>query len=32
MTKVEVKNGNVDNALKRFKIKVIKNEYFLIIF
>ena len=25
MTKVEVKNGNVDNALKRFKIKVAKS-------
>ena len=25
MTKVEVRNGNVDNALKRFKIKVARS-------
>ena len=25
MTKVEVRNGNVDGALKRFKIKVAKS-------
>ena len=25
MTKVEVKNGNIDNALKRFKIKVARS-------